>query len=357
MDPILRQCDRTLSGELPRPVRATLEALVAEAGPEEMADIYGGGALIRDFEADIAARLGKEAAVFLPSGTMAQPLALRLWADRKGCRNIAMHPTSHLLLHEHGAYQHVHGLAALPVGPRSGLMTPMDLERVRDPYAALLVELPQRELGGLLPSWDMLQALLDVATSRDAASHLDGARLWECGPHYDRPYPEIVERFDSVYVSFYKGLRGIAGAILAGPADLIEESRVWKRRLGGDLISLYPYILSARRGLRERLPRMATYTEHARKIAAALSGVSGVQVCPDPPVTPMMHLFLTGERAVLAQRARAVSAQSGVWLFSENSLRPTDVPGCWRWELAIGESGLGVDPLEASTFFQQIVRT
>ncbi|MFT4976478.1 MAG: threonine aldolase [Myxococcota bacterium] len=356
MDPIRRRCDRTLSGPLLRPMRAALQALVEEAGEEELADQYGNGPLIADFEAEVAALLGKPAAVFFPSGTMAQPLALRLWAERRSCPIVAMHPTSHLLLHEHSALVHVHNLTPLAVGPRAALMQPMDLQRVADPYAALLVELPQREIGGQLPSWDMLQALQAVARERGAALHLDGARLWECGPHYDRPYDELVAGFDSVYVSFYKGLRGIAGAALVGPADLIAEARIWKRRLGGDLISMYPYILSARRGLRERLPWLGACREHARQIAAALHGIPGLKVMPEPPVTPMMHLFLAGEPAVLAQRAREVSAQSGVWLFGERHLQRTDVPGWWRMEVTIFEEGLAVSPLEAATFFRQIVR-
>lgn len=356
MDPIRQRCTRTLHGGPLRPLRDILTDLAAEAGPDELPDIYGGGELITSFEREVAALLGKPAAAFFPSGTMAQPMALRLWASRRGRRDVVMHPTSHLLLHEHSAYQHVHGLRAVPVGPATGLMTPMALQRVADPYAALLVELPQRELGGLLPSWDMLQALLDTAQQQGAALHLDGARLWECGPHYGRSYAEIVERFDSVYVSFYKGLRGIAGAVLAGPEDFIAEAKVWKRRLGGDLVSMYPYILAARKGLRERLPRMAAYCAHAKAVAAALRGIEGVRVRPEEPVTPMMHVFLSGDRATLGQRAREQSAQHGVWLFREAHLRPTGVPGWWCWEVAIMESGLAVSPLEAAQLIRRVVQ-
>lgn len=356
MDPIQRQCSRMLHGSQPRTAREVLLELAEEAGQDEMPDRYGGGPLITRFEQEVAALLGKPAAVFMPSGTMAQPIVMRLWSERRGCQNIVMHPTSHLLLHEHHAYQHLHGLRAIPVGHRSQLMTPMALRKVVDPYAALLVELPQREIGGQLPSWDMLQALLDEAEGRGAALHLDGARLWECGPHYGRSYAEIVDRFDSVYVSFYKGLSGVAGAILAGPKDLVDAARVWKRRQGGDLISLYPYILSARKGLRERLPRMGAYVVHAQKVAAALQGLQGLRVTPQVPVTPMMHLHLAGEPARLAERAREVSVQSGVWLFRQAQLRPTDVPGWCSLELSIGEAGLAVSPLEAATCFRRVLQ-
>ncbi len=85
---------------------------------------------------------------------------------------------------------------------------------------------------------------------------LDGARLFESLPFYQKSAADICVLFDSVYVSFYKGIGGIAGAILAGDRDFIEEAIVWKRRHGGDLISLYPYIPSADYYFNQRIDRM-----------------------------------------------------------------------------------------------------
>src|SRR6478736_4911133 len=93
-------CTRFLSHDFARSPREELLALAEAAGPDERADMYGRGAIITDFEARIAELLGKEAAVFMPSGTMAQQIALRIWADRQGGRTIAFHPTCHLELHE-----------------------------------------------------------------------------------------------------------------------------------------------------------------------------------------------------------------------------------------------------------------
>src|SRR6185436_5025530 len=144
--------------------------------------------------------LGKEAAVFMPSGTMAQQIALRIWADRKGPRRVAFHPLCHLELHEHKGYQLLHGLHGVLVGSPHQLMTLADLEAVAEPLAALLVELPQRGIGGQLPPWDDLTRMLESARGRGAAIHLDGARLWETAPFYRRSYAEIAGLFDSVYV-------------------------------------------------------------------------------------------------------------------------------------------------------------
>src|SRR6266550_1526814 len=84
--------DRFLFGHGPQRPRAVLTKLAEEAGPDEEPDRYGEGSLINGFERDIAALLGKEAAVFLPSGTMAQQIALRIWADHKRTPTVAFHP-------------------------------------------------------------------------------------------------------------------------------------------------------------------------------------------------------------------------------------------------------------------------
>ena len=154
-------------------------------------DVYGDGALVGGFERKVAALLGKPAAVFMPSGIMAQLAALRIWAEAAKLPRFGMHPTSHLALHEeqaHEALMHLHGA---PVGDRLRPMLASDLDACRQPLSSLLVELPIREAGGQLPSWDELEALKATAHARGIPLHLDGARLWECGPFYVKPYAEI----------------------------------------------------------------------------------------------------------------------------------------------------------------------
>src|SRR5439155_3651339 len=160
-------------------------------------------------------------------------------------------------------YAAVHGLVAVLVGDRHSLISRSDLDEVREPVAALLLELPQREIGGQLPSWDELVAQTGWARERGAATHMDGARLWEAQPFYGRPHAEIAALFDSVYVSLYKGLMAISGAVLAGEPDFVEHARIWRDRLGGDPARLWPMALSAERGLDELLPRMAEFAERA----------------------------------------------------------------------------------------------
>ncbi|HLI07996.1 MAG TPA: beta-eliminating lyase-related protein [Ktedonobacteraceae bacterium] len=127
------------------------------------------------------------------------------------------HPTCHLEIHEQHGYQRLHHLPGILLGESQRLLTLEDVKKVAEPLAALLIELPQREIGGQLPAWEDLTALTDRARERGIVLHLDGARLWECQPFYGREYRKIAALFDTVYVSFYKILGGIAGAVLAAP--------------------------------------------------------------------------------------------------------------------------------------------
>jgi threonine aldolase len=330
-----------------------LAQLVAEAGEDEWPDVYGAGTLIDAFEREVAGLLGKEAAVFMPSGTMAQQIALRIWSDRRGTRTVAFHPTCHLEINEAKGYAHLHALHGLLVGNPRQLLTLSDLDAIHEPVAALLLELPQREIGGQLPEWDDLLAQTAWARERDIALHLDGARLWESAPFYDRLYAEIAALFDSVYVSCYKSIGGIACAVLCGPADFIAAARVWQRRHGGNLFQLYPYVLAARAGLRQRLGRFPTYHERAVAIARTLAAIPGVAVKPDPPQTNMMHVYLRGDQERLVAAALAIARTERVALFSR--LRPTDVPGHWFFEIAIGDAAAALADDEIGALFRRVM--
>lgn len=350
---IRRACSRFLTHHYPVAPGEVLADLAAWTDPALEGDRYGAGPLIADFEAEVAALLGKEAALFLPSGTMAQPIALRIWADRAGRRAVAFHPTCHLELHEEGAYRVLHDLRGVLVGNRSQPITRADLDGVREPVAALLLELPQREIGGQLPSWEELEAQCAWARERGAALHLDGARLWECRPFYGRDYATIAGLFDSVYVSFYKTLGGIAGAVLAGPADLIAEARVWQRRQGGNLVRLFPYVLSARKALADRLGRIDAYVAHARAVAAALAAMPELALLPELPQTNLFHLFIRGEQEALERALLEVAADTGVWLF--HPLRPCQLPGHWMTEWVVADAGLDVPPAETAELLRRVL--
>ena len=321
-------------------------------------DYYGVGGAVAELEADVARRLGKEAALFVPTGTMAQQAVLRVHADRRSSRSIAFHPTCHLdgWAEERG-YQGLHGLFGIPVGPREEPLTLDALSGVHQPIAALLLELPQRALGGTLPTWTELTKQVRWARDRGAAVHLDGARLWEASAYYSSAHRkslvEVAGLFDTVYVSFYKGLGGLGGCCVAGDREVIDELSVWRTRHGGRVFMMWPYAASALTVLAARLPRMPAYFRHAKAIGRALRGIDRVEVLPDPPQSPMLHARLAVTLDGLVANAKAIARSDKVWTFA----RPfaSEGPALQRCELSVGDATMELDADEIAGLFERLV--
>lgn len=356
MDAVRKNCTRFLTHGYPQSPQQVLAELAAmiDSDLEVDEDRYGQGTFINGFEKHIADLLGKEAAVFMPSGTMCQQIALRIWSERRGTKNVAFHPKCHLEIHEQFGYQHLHGLHGILVGSPDHLLTLAQLQAIPEPIGAVLLELPQREIGGQLPTWEELTTISDWAHDRGIPLHLDGARLWECQPFYERDYSTIAALFDSVYVSFYKVLGGIAGAVLAGSPDVIAEARIWQRRHGGNLIHLYPFVLAAHKGLDERLGQLKAYYTKAKDIAAALTPFPQIEIIPNPPQSNMMHLYVRGDADRLAANALDIAKETGVWLFYR--LMPTVLPAYQKFELVVGNATLDLTNEEITELFQMLLR-
>ncbi|MET8150508.1 threonine aldolase family protein [Actinoplanes sp. NPDC049668] len=316
--------------------------LLASIDPGAAADIYGEGGVVAELEQHVAAVLGKPAAVFLPSGTMAQGATLRVHADRRTSRTILWHPYCHLDRHEGQAHSRLHQLIGRPLGEIEQLITLDDLSEVAEPVAALLLELPQRDLGGALPAWEDLVAQTSWARDRGAAVHLDGARLWEASAGYERSPAEVAALFDTVYVSFYKGIGALPGCCVAGPEQDVAQVREWRGRLGGTLFAMWPAASSALGLLDGALAEMPARLRHARAIASALDEVVEVRVVPDPPQTPMMHLLLSVPAERYRANARRLSEETGLWVWP--SVADTGDPAVVRCELAVGRATLRHKP-------------
>jgi threonine aldolase len=336
-------CDRALTGHgIPR-----ADDLLATIPPGTVVDRYGDGGVVAELEEEVAGVLGLPAAVYLPSGTMAQQSVLRVHADRRGRRTVVFHPECHLDRHEGRALERLHGLVGRPAGDRSRLLTLDDLAAVAEPPAALVIELPQRDLGGQQPGWEELQAQIAWARDRGAAAHLDGARLWEASAGYGRSPAEIAALFDTTYVSFYKGIGALPGCCLAGPEDVVAEVREWRGRMGGTLFGLWPGAASALSCLRRRLPRMPEYLDRARAIADAVRDLPGVTVVPDPPQAPMLHLLLRTSPECFAAAARTL-AEKGLWTWEKPM--GTGDPGVQRVEFSVGDAtmALSIDDVRSA---------
>jgi threonine aldolase len=342
-------CTRWLNGHGPSTAAEILSSIPTDLGT----DRYGAGGAVEALEKEICKILGKPAAVFMPSGTMAQQIALRIHADRRNTRAVAWHPTCHLDIHEDKAYQRLHGLIGVTVGSPRRLITLDELRAVPEPLAAVLFELPQREIGGLLPAWDELRKQVEYARSRGAAVHMDGARLWESTPFYGKTPAKVAALFDTVYVSFYKGIGALPGCCLAGEEDVIAEARAWRKRHGGTLFGMWPNAASALAGLKKRLALMPRYVEHARRIAEKLRAVPNVEVTPDPPHTNMMHLYLRVDEKALKAAAARIARERGIFTW------PGSAPGQGArtrvLEFTVGDSTLTFKAQEVAGLIAEVV--
>ena len=137
-----------------------------------------------------------------------------------------------------------------------------------------------------------------------------------------------------MYVSFYKGIGGIAGAILAGDEAFANQSKVWKRRHGGDLISLYPYILSADFYFDQRVNKMAQYYEEAKELAALYNQCEAVETKPLIPVSNMFHVHFALPKEQVERALISVYEATGVGL--SGNVRAVDETSCY-YEISIGD--------------------
>ena len=317
-------------------------------------DVYGDfdtkedSSFLRRFEAELAEEMGMEDAVFMPSGVMAQSIALLIHSadiNDKRSHVFACHHTSHLLLHEQEAYRELLHMEPIVISTQDrsilrgdGLpsVAPMMFEDVtkafervseKERLTTLILELPHRELGGKLTPWDDILKIRDACQQREIKFHCDGARIFEATTGYDKTLKELAAPFDSVYVSFYKGLGGISGAMLLGSNDLCEQARIWLRRFGGNLYTLLPYALSGYSGYQrnwklneENILSFQQKKNKLVKLVSLLMTDKSIQrvVCFDPatPQTNMIHGYLriTGDECT--QVCDLVEKECGIRVLS-----------------------------------------
>ena len=332
-----KQCAYQLFGHPYRSLKQRLESIVPLAVQYSEGDVYGTGDLINGFEQQVAELLGKPSALFMPSGTMAQLVAMRIWCAEKTIDTIAFHPSCHLQIHEQNSYKALHGLEAILIGDKDRVITLDDLTSINPNVAALIIELPAREIGGQLPTWDELTAISQWAKENNIALHLDGARLWSCESYYKKSYSEITALFDSVYVSFYKDLDGIAGSILLGATAFIDEARTWNRRAGGNLYSQFPYVLAAKEGLDTHVNKMKAYVEKASSIAGYFNQENEFETIPAAPPSNLFHVIIQQSASELMPKVKRWSEDNSLMLFPLPRNQGEDF--C-RFEILIGENAM-----------------
>ncbi|WUH91690.1 beta-eliminating lyase-related protein [Streptomyces sp. NBC_00433] len=344
-------CARVLANPARESIAQRL-ARLAQEGAEAYdttapVDFYGDEAsVVGEVERRTAELLGTEAAAYFPTGTMAQQATLRAWSGRTGNRTVALHPLAHPERHERAALTAVSGLRTVHPTTDPRLPSAAEVRDFEEPFGTLMLELPLREAGFVLPTWEELTATVEAARERDAVVHLDGARLWECTPHFGRSPADIAGLADSVYVSFYKSLGGISGAAVAASADVVAELRAWRHRYGGQLFMQFPAALSALAGLRNELPRLPSYVAHAKRVVRALreglaeGGATWPRTYPDEPFTHQFQLWLPYPADVLNEAALQQAEQTRESVFGRGRFRETDLPGLSMTEMTVAKDAL-----------------
>ena len=326
-------CTCFLSGHRTRRPDEWLRDMAAMPSARQPADFYGQSGAVAELEARTAALLGKEKGLFVIKGVIAQLTLLKTCSQRAGTANVAIHPLSHIDMDEGGAIERVAALAPVRIG-RFAPFGPAELDAVTDRLAAVVVELPLRRAGYALPPLAELHALSQHCRARGIHLHFDGARIWEAAAGYGVGLAELAALADSVYVSFYKGLGGPGGAVLAGSEALLGALRDWKGRFGGNLFTAFPFALGGLAGLDRHLPRMAEYVSRARGLAAALD--RRLVVNPATPQVNAFQLFLPGAPAEWAARNRDFARTSGIWMF--NAFGDAPLAGHTTAEIVIGDT-------------------
>ena len=346
-DPAVRaRCTRFLTGHGRATAQGWAQRLMASPDLGLELDVYSDGPAMKRLEQETAALLGKPAGMFFHKGITAQQAALLAHCDAANRRVVALHPNSHFAMDEHDTLDRLAGLVSLRLGSDIRHFTAADLERSAERIGCVTLEVPLRRMAFIAPGWDDLVGVSTWCRARNIPFHLDGARLWEVAPHYGKSLAEISALADSVYVSFYKGLGGMGGCVLAGDRELVAACRPWRNRFGGDMPTIFPYVLTGLEGLRLHLPRMGEYYRHACAIAEAIGRTPGLRVRPGVPHGNSFQVHIAAARPEVEAAATGIAATQGQWLV--NRVADTAWPGESMVEIVVGAATMDWSPVEVA---------
>jgi threonine aldolase len=267
----------------------------------------------------VAALLGFEAAVFLPSGTMCNAIAFRLHI-RPGGDEVILHRTAHPLRFEAGGPAAMSGAVTHPVDGEGGMFDAATvraaLRRFEPRYAprSRLVSIEQTTniAGGRVWPLDQVRSVLDVAREAGLRAHLDGARLMNAVVASGVPAAEWTRGFDTAWIDFTKGLGAPVGAALAGSRELIDEAWRYKQMFGGAMRQAGIVAAGALYALDHHVERLATDHEHARLLADALAELPGVEIDAETLETNIVVFQVEDAPALCGRLERAGIGMSAI---------------------------------------------
>lgn len=262
---------------------AGMRAAMAEA--EVGDDQFGEDPTVNRLQHRVAEILGAEAALWMPSGTMANQVALRVLTSPGD--DVVVPRRSHAVWNEAGGGGANSGVQFTEIG-EAGVFDGTDLEAAAKPRGDMLlppttlveVENTHNRAGGVVFDLDRARRVGETARRLGIASYLDGARLWNAAAASGLPPAELAAPFDVVSVAFSKGLGAPGGSMLAGPADVVAAAVRHRRILGGAMRQVGVFAAAALYALDHHLDRLVSDHAAARAVGDPLSAVPGVSVAP-----------------------------------------------------------------------------
>jgi threonine aldolase len=284
------------SDTVTRPTPAMREAMArAEVGD----DVFGDDPTVNALQERVAARLGKEAALFVTSGTQGNLVAVMSHCQRGD--EMICGQQAHTYRYEAGGAAVLGSVQPQPLAHQpDGTLALADIESAIKPddahFARTRLLALENTLGGKVLPLAYLEQACGLARRHGLATHLDGARLFNAAVQLGVPASEIARHFDTVSVCFSKGLGAPVGSVLAGPREVIERARRWRKMLGGGLRQAGVLAAAALHALEHHVARLADDHALARRLAGGLQGIPGLSV--EPPQTNMVFVQVSGERAI-----------------------------------------------------------
>jgi threonine aldolase len=245
-------------------------------------DVFGDDPMVNQLEAVAAARLGKEAAVFLPSGTMGNVVGVAV--NTHAGEELIADAEAHVFLYEGAGAATLAGVQIRPVTTEAGVMTPAQIEaalRPRNDFhqpltAAVSFEDTHNRHGGVVWPLDDLRAAFEAARAHGLRVHLDGARIFNASVASGVDVANIAACADTVTFCLSKGLACPAGSVFCGSAEAVDQARRWRKRLGGAMRQAGVIAATGLIALDTMVDRLAEDHSNARTLAEGLAELPGV---------------------------------------------------------------------------------
>lgn len=314
---------RTAADQLRR-----LNEIAATTGFEE--DDFSRGGSVARLEETMAERLGRERAIFTPTGTLANHLAMRRHCGTGG--RAVVQEQSHFFNDTGDSLQRLSGINLVPLATGRVYYTARELKeayetsvtgRVMNPISAVMVETPVRRRDGQIVPWDELVAITDVCRDRGIPSHLDGARLFMMAAATGTDVRDYAGLFDTTYLSTYKYLGAPFGGILAGDGDFIEGLYHDRRMFGGALAQSSLVAALALHGLRGFEEKFSASFAKAKRLFEDLEGLPGLSIEAFEHGSNIFILALAEEVDVMGLAENL--AEQGVFIYPKDGSNRVEI--------------------------------